>query len=70
MRNFRCGECGSKNIQLKNAKGRRFAYKALADLELIYDLDLPTCMDCDNYILTHEYIVKLDEDLEKSLEQK
>jgi hypothetical protein len=68
-RKYRCGECGGQNIKTANAKGRFFPYKSYSRVELIVDLNLYTCCDCDNYILVGGDSERLDRAIEDSLDK-
>lgn len=48
---MRCGECGSRNAERQNAKGKTFPHRTHSHLELIYDLYLETCTDCGNIMM-------------------
>lgn len=60
---MRCGRCGSKEIEFKNAKGKTFPYLDLENVELKEDLSVRTCTKCDNTIFSSKDIIELDEKL-------
>lgn len=64
---MRCGECGGKNLAVKTAKGKSFPYKNRESVPLTYDVDLTTCLDCDNIIMKPGDAKKLDYGIELSL---
>jgi hypothetical protein len=65
-----CGECGSKNVSIKNVKGRAFPYKQYESIVLTEDLELLTCNDCSNYMIKSNDCKLLDIALEASLQSK
>lgn len=68
-RKFRCGECGSRNIHLRNVKGRSFPYMKFSALKIEVDLFLHVCNDCDNYIQIGGDGAKIDSACRLTLEQ-
>lgn len=66
---YRCGECGSRNLKTDNAKGRFFPWKQYSKVEIVIDLFLYTCQDCDNQIFVDGDCERLDKAIEESLKQ-
>ena len=48
---MKCRECGSENLEVKNAKGSTFQHLCLEQVELKFDCYLLTCNNCNNYTL-------------------
>lgn len=67
---MRCGKCGSKNIEFKNAKGKNFPILNYEKVKLDDDLIVRTCLDCDNIILSTKDVIELDNKLLKSISIK
>jgi hypothetical protein len=63
----RCGECGSKEVYMKNAIDRGFAYKQYDKVILTVDCELWTCSMCDNIISGPGDAKRLDQAIEDSL---
>ena len=66
----RCGECGSRSIKLNNVRGKRFPYHSFPAVELLTDLELYTCLQCNNIIYGPKDAKRLDEAIEKSIQIK
>jgi hypothetical protein len=64
--NMRCGSCGSKNIELKDAFGKTFMYKRW-DVKLRVGVNLYTCTDCDEILMKPGCAKRLDEACERTL---
>ena len=64
---MRCGECGSKELELKNAIGRDFPYKQWEKVVITVDINLTTCTKCGNVLLKAGDAKRLDEAIEDSL---
>jgi hypothetical protein len=67
---MRCGECGSKDIELKDVRGRTFPFKELAPVECLLPLKLHVCNQCSNIIVRADDVDKIDKALEESLRKK
>lgn len=67
MKKMRCGECGKKDMEYTNAKGRSFPYMQYDKVELTVDCDLMTCPHCDNIGMWMDDCERLDAAIEASL---
>lgn len=70
IQKLRCGNCGYRKIELKNAKGRYFVWKTYNKIKLLVDCELPICGNCDEIIfrIWSKDSKKLDIALSKSEE--
>lgn len=66
----RCGECGSKDVSLKNIKGSEFPWKDYPSVTLLFDMNVLVCGHCGNQILGSKDIAALDENIVQSINQK
>jgi len=66
---MRCGECGCKELVVKSAIGKGFAYMQYPKVILTVDLDLLSCTKCDNVILKSGDFKNLDKAIEDSLDK-
>lgn len=61
-----CPECGPGSIEPRNARGKRFRYRQVHDLELQEDVLLPTCTHCAAEWMDAASTRSLDEALERA----
>ncbi len=59
----RCGACGSRNLEVKNIRGRHFNYRSYPRLKLDSDVFVRVCNECDNEVFSAGEIELLDEGL-------
>lgn len=64
---MRCGECGSKNIKIRNVAGKTFRWKDFSKVTLSQKLELNVCQECENVILLLADGEKLDTAIEASV---
>lgn len=67
---LRCGECGEKQLELKNVKGQSFSYKSYSSVKIIVDCYIPECRKCGNHVLRgwSQDCKRIDCAIEQSLE--
>lgn len=70
MKKLRCGECGGINVKPKSINGKSFPYKHHQQVTVSTNLELYTCQDCQNVLLTTGDCKKLDKAIEETLAQK
>jgi hypothetical protein len=61
-----CPECGQGTIEPRTAKGKRFRYRQMADVEIREDVMVPTCTRCGTEWLDGPSTRALDESLERA----
>ncbi len=64
----RCGQCGSKDIELRSIKGTVWPYKD-ADLTFPENYEAETCMKCGNVMLWNTDIINVDKVLEQEYQK-
>jgi hypothetical protein len=64
---MRCGNCGHKPMVMKDAKGRKFPYKAYEGVELKVSCELLTCEKCGEIGLKASDCQRLDKAIEESI---
>lgn len=67
MKALRCGECGSKEIEKRNQKGKDFPWKDYPSVFLSKDYEVLQCKICRNLILSDSDVKRLNEVILKTI---
>ena len=69
MKTKRCGECGSKEVSVKNQWGKPFPWRDYPAVFLTRDLRVLECDLCHNLILSGTDVTKLTEAMVQSVSE-
>lgn len=69
MKTKRCGECGSKEVSVKNQRGKPFPWRDYPAVFLAKDLRVLECDLCHNQILSGTDVTKLTDALVESVSE-
>lgn len=67
VKSKRCGECGSKELELREQKAKPFAFKDYPAVILNESLELLECRACGNLVVNQKQIRELDKALERTI---
>jgi hypothetical protein len=66
---LRCGECGDKDLEMMNWKGRKIPYMQYEWVQIALDFYTLGCPACGNLTLRSSECAALDKIIEESLRQ-
>lgn len=65
----RCGECGYKDLVLKDLKGEVYFYAGLYKIVLEESIKIRTCPRCKNQVVSSKDIMDIEEACKKAMEK-
>ncbi|MGK5084297.1 helix-turn-helix transcriptional regulator [Bdellovibrionota bacterium FG-1] len=67
MKNKRCGECGSRDLHLKNQKGKPFPWKDYPAVFLNKDHKVLECAQCENTVESGADVAALSKAIQETV---